>query len=296
MKQSLSLTICLLLSSSPFLRGESKLLKYEPRFHGSLPVVQQQLEADSVVTLPDTTVYPGRGLILSLALPGMGEWYAGAKTKALFFFGFEVAAWLSWKSFSDKGEAIESKYERFADEHWDLYDWWLRTPWLTSSYGDVVCKGTHHLSLFLPGQTSTISSDSLCGDWIDGVEVVRDHEYYENVGKYDQFVAGWSDLFASDGSNGWWEKEKSVGDSVEIIVMTDLKKDYINQRARANDAYRMATYTVTAIMFNHVVSGLDAFIETRRRKLGTELDTAVGLTFSPFTRSGVGGITFAIRW
>lgn len=277
-------------------QGKSGLLKYEPRFHGSFPTIQQETTEDSINVFPDTSIYPARGMILSLAVPGAGEWYAGAKRKAFFFFGLEVAAWLSWRSFSDRGEAIERKYEEFVDEHWDLYDWWLRTPWLTSTYGDVVCKGTHHINLFLPGQTSTISSDSLCGDWIDDVEVVKDHEFYENVGKYDQFVAGWSDLLGSDGSNGWWENEKSVGDSIEIIVMTDRKNNYINQRAQANDAYRMATYTVTAVMFNHVLSAFDAFIETRRRKLGTESKTAVGLTYSPFTRSGVGGIYFGIRW
>ncbi len=133
-----------LLSSLAPLLGESKLLKYEPRFHGAIQSLEEQAEADSVSAPPDS-IYPARGLILSLAMPGVGEWYAGAKTKALLFFGVEVAAWLSWKSFSEEGEAIERRYEQFADEHWDLFDWWLRTPWLTTTYGDVVCKGTHHL-------------------------------------------------------------------------------------------------------------------------------------------------------
>jgi hypothetical protein len=260
-------------------------------------LIQPEAKTDSAQIKVDSTIYPARGLILSMAIPGMGEWYAGAKKKALFFVGMEVAAWMSWRSFTKSGERIETEYELFANENWNLYQWWLRTPWLTSSYGDVVCEGTHHLKLFLPGQTATISSDSLCGwDWIEGVEVVKDHEFYENIGKYDQFVAGWSDLFKEDGNNGWWEKEKSVGDSVEILVMTDLKNNYLDQRADSNDAFRLATYTVSAIMFNHLISAFDAFIETRRRLLAPNTESALGLTFSPFARSGVGGISLAIRW
>ena len=287
----------MLILIGPLFSSGSKLLNYEPRFHGSLPLIQLEAEMDSTQAEADSTIYPARGLILSMAVPGMGEWYAGAKKKAIFFVGLEVAAWMSWRSFSKRGESIETEYEHFADDNWDLYQWWLRTPWLTSSYGDVICEGTHHLNLFLPGQTATISSDSLCGrDWIEGVEVVRDHEFYENIGKYDQFVSGWSDLFKEDGSNGWWEKEKSVGDSVEILVMTDFKNNYLDQRAESNDAYRLATYTVTAIMFNHLVSAFDAFIETRRRLLKPNTESAMGLTFSPFARSGIGGISLAIRW
>ena len=295
-KQIKQISVMLILIAPLFSSG-SKLLNYESRFHGPLPLIQLEAEMDSTQAEADSNIYPARGLILSMAVPGMGEWYAGAKKKAIFFVGLEVAAWMSWRSFSKRGESIETEYEHFADDNWDLYQWWLRTPWLTSSYGDVVCEGTHHLNLFLPGQTATISSDSLCGrDWIEGVEVVRDHEFYENIGKYDQFVSGWSDLFKEDGSNGWWEKEKSVGDSVEILVMTDFKNNYLDQRAESNDAYRLATYTVTAIMFNHLVSAFDAFIETRRRLLKPNTESAMGLTFSPFARSGIGGISLAIRW
>ena len=295
-KQIKQISVMLILIAPLFSSG-SKLLNYEPRFHGPLPLIQLEAEMDSAQAEADSTIYPARGLILSMAIPGMGQWYAGAKKKAIFFVGLEVAAWMSWRSFSKRGESIETEYEHFADDNWDLYQWWLRTPWLTSSYGDVICEGTHHLNLFLPGQTATISSDSLCGrDWIEGVEVVRDHEFYENIGKYDQFVSGWSDLFKEDGSNGWWEKEKSVGDSVEILVMTDFKNNYLDQRAESNDAYRLATYTITAIMFNHLVSAFDAFIETRRRLLKPNTESAMGLTFSPFARSGVGGISLAIRW
>lgn len=284
----------LLLTS--LLSGSSKLIPHQPRLHGPLPIVQPRSETDTTRTLQDSTMYPARGLILSLGVPGMGEWYAGARKKAALFIGVEVAAWAGWRSLMKDADRIEREYESFADEHWDLFQWWLRTPLLTTNYGDVVCEGTHHLDLFIHGQTATISSDSLCGGWIDGVEVVRNHEFYENVGKYDQFVAGWSDLYGEDGSQGWWEKEKTVGDSVEILVMTDLKNRYLNRREDANSKYRLAKYTITAIMFNHLFSAFDAFIETRRRSLSPKVESTVGLTFSPASYAGVGGLSLTLRW
>ena len=86
----------------------------------------------------------------------------------------------------------------------------------------------------------------------------------------------------------------TVGGKRESLWGTACK--YLDQRAESNDAYRLATYTVTAIMFNHLISAFDAFIETRRRLLAPNTESAMGLTFSPFARSGVGGISLAIRW
>ncbi len=97
----------------PLFSSGSKLLNYEPRFHGPLPLIQLEAEMDSAQAEADSTIYPARGLILSMAVPGMGEWYAGAKKKAIFFVGLEVAAWMSWRSFSKRGGKIGGEYEDY---------------------------------------------------------------------------------------------------------------------------------------------------------------------------------------
>ena len=50
--------------------------------------------------------------------------------------------------------------------------------------------------------------------WND-ILVIRDRDFYENIGKYDQFVGGWSDV-----STNWYWEEKDVGDSTEIVIKT----------------------------------------------------------------------------
>ena len=103
---NMKFVLTLFFLSISFLKGSTGLLNYNLRLHGPLPLIVQQSNIDSIEVSQDTSIYPARGLALSLAIPGMGQWYAGAKAKALFFFGLEVAGWMSWRSFSSAGEDI----------------------------------------------------------------------------------------------------------------------------------------------------------------------------------------------
>ena len=64
--------------SFSLLNGSNGLLKYNSRLHGPLPFIVQKSNIDSIEVSQDTSIYPARGLALSLAIPGMGQWYAGA--------------------------------------------------------------------------------------------------------------------------------------------------------------------------------------------------------------------------
>ncbi|MFQ6674100.1 MAG: hypothetical protein ACE5GH_04870, partial [Fidelibacterota bacterium] len=133
--------------------------------------------------------------------------------------------------------------------------------------------------------------------WIDGAQVVRNGEFYENIGKYDQFVAGWDDLYDENGKEGWWEEQKSVGDSVEVLVMTERRNRYLDMRQEHNRILQIAGYAVTSILFNHVISAMDAFLETRRRSGPLkELNASASLRFSPQTPHGVGGVSLTLSW
>ena len=272
----------------------SGLLEYRPRYHGGF-LLQDEAVPDSAEEAASVVKYPARGLVMSLTVPGLGQLYAGSKKKAALFAALELAGWATWRQMVVSGEDQLSKYEDFADTHWDIYQWWQRTSLLTSKYADVACHGTHHLRLLLPGE-AVVTSDSLCSGWIEGATVIANHEFYENIGKYDQFVAGWDDLFDADGNPAWWEREKSVGDSVEVLVMTERRDEYLSMRQEYNSLLQVASYAVSAIMFNHLISAIDAFRETNRRWGSPEIETSVGLFFSPVARRGVGGIALAVRW
>ncbi len=70
---------------------------------------------------------------------------------------------------------------------------------------------------------------------------------------------GWDDIL------DWYREEKTVEDTIEIILMTPNKNDYNEDRDKSNQYLKMANYAVTAIMFNHVISGIEAVITNQRQ-------------------------------
>jgi hypothetical protein len=263
-----------------------------------------------------TIVYPGKPLMMSLVLPGRGQLYNKEPLwKSGLFAGIELGSMVSIFYANKKADELRRDYQDFADENWNLHNWSTFTstsgPNVTTVNGMAFTDfeamnnytGTHHLMLHLTGgaanqfNTDLISSDSLgllveylgSGD----VSLVRDRHFYENIGKYDQFVGGWSDA-----STDWYWEEKDVGDSIEIVIKTPNKQDYLDQRYTANQWLSFAKYSVTALMFNHVISGLDAVWSPRRKaqKLKDETETDVSLIFNPYNPSGIGGISLSLSF
>ncbi len=58
-------------------------------------------------------INPGKALLLSAILPGMGELYAGNKLKAAIFFSIEVAAWTGVIYFYGQGKDKEETEQVF---------------------------------------------------------------------------------------------------------------------------------------------------------------------------------------
>ena len=52
--------------------------------------------------------------------------------------------------------------------------------------------------------------------------------------------------------------EKDVGDSLEIIIKTPKKQNYIDNRFKSNQMLTRVKYSITALMFNHVISGIES--------------------------------------
>ena len=293
------------------------LYNLDSRFHPVLSTSFFFLDQDS---LPGATemvepedslvVYPARPMLYSLILPGAGQWYNKSPAwKIGLFAGIEAASIFSGLQWKKKAEDIRLQYEIFADQNWDLETWvfnTLNTP--IGNYADVHINGTHKLTLVLSGSLAVqygnyVSSDSLENNahWVytNEVSVLRDRDFYENIGKYDQFVGGWIDCYGLANNQLWFEVEKDVGDSTEIIISTPNKENYVNQRGRSNDYLNMAKYAVSAVMFNHVISALEAVWSTQirnRTKKERKVQTNVGLLYNQHAKYGVGGIAVSLHW
>ncbi|MEE9166068.1 MAG: hypothetical protein V3U24_01180 [Candidatus Neomarinimicrobiota bacterium] len=302
MRVSFSVFLLALILTSVATAGESSLLVHRHEVNRGVGKTQDQAQTDTSESVPHGEIYPARGLILSLAIPGAGQWYAGEKTRSLVFAGLEVAGLVAWYRFRRKGEDKITDYERFADEHWSLQSWVEWAGYLYAQgeeYHDVIIDGTHHLKIILDGRL--VSSDTLGSpDWqgdLEALEVIRSSEFYENVGKYDQFVSGWDDIFNQNGEQAWELHYKDVGDTVEVIILTKNKRRYLDLRKDSNRAFQIAGYAVSAMMLNHVVSAIDAFWVTRRRAVDSpRINTSLRPLFTTKSKFGIAGISVSISW
>ncbi len=293
----------------------SPLDTYNPRF------VHQQQKFDftqnmSIVSdlsmdrVDSIKIYPGRPLIMSLLLPGAGQFYNhDSWLKIGAFAGVELTSVMAYFNFIDKANQLQSEYESFADLHWSIEDWVINTSEVMNRYpdlySDVRIDGTHSLLLHLPENMIEEHGEFVSSDILDslpewgyntdlGVTVVRDRDFYENIGKYDQFVGGWDDF----DPNNILAKEKDVGDSTEVIIVTSRKNKYLNTRYDSNQKLKMANYAITALLFNHVWSAIDAVLvaNKNKQKESNGVKTDVGLLYDGRTKYGIGGVSVSVKF
>jgi len=234
---------------------------------------------------------PGRAFLLSAILPGAGEFYAGAKWQALAFASVEVFSWIMYFNKKNKGEDLENKYIAFADDHWTLYDLWLNNSMgytmtgldgshiIHLEYNGEMYKGKpSYLDSVLVGWESYISS----GD----IQPVKTRDFYENIGKYDQFAGGWDDF----------TDYNAVSDSV--IKVSKHRDYYLTQRKNSNDALKMATNFATVIMFNHLISAFHAQIAAKNysSEKADRVSWHVGLVTDVRYRNPVRGVSLSVAF
>jgi len=200
---------------------------------------------------------PGRALLLSGILPGAGEFYAGSKKRAALFFGLEAAALTLYFSWDAKGNDLEDDFRAVADEEWDPWDY---LNWRTSTisrYSSI----THALpcsAYVAAAPTSASIPEALRG--CSGAET---QQYYELIGKYDQYVSGWSDLTDRDGN----PVHPTEVDSAENYL-SDLRLSYEDDRNDSNKYLKRASNISGFILVNHVLSAIDAARVARARASG----------------------------
>lgn len=59
----------------------------------------------------------GKNILLSLVLPGLGEWVAGEKGRAKIFMSFELGLWASYFGIREYANVLERDYLTFAAVH-----------------------------------------------------------------------------------------------------------------------------------------------------------------------------------
>lgn len=181
-----------------------------------------------------------KAFFYSMLVPGAGEYYAGSKIKAGVFLGLEALLWTSYFIYDGKGDDKKIEYRNYADDYYSPYtfmQWWET---LDSTEQDTF---SHRLP------------------WDDVRNTaIRDHEYYENIGKYDQFQLGWLDIDSyPPGVPG------GVSDTIGTM---GYRPTYLGLREDANNYYNTANTMIMLSLGNHIISAFDAALTAKKFNKG----------------------------
>lgn len=72
---------------------------------------------DNVVAEESKGSIGSKHILLSLVLPGLGEWVGGEKGRAKIFMGFELGLWISYFGIREYANVLERDYLTFAAVH-----------------------------------------------------------------------------------------------------------------------------------------------------------------------------------
>ena len=193
---------------------------------------------------------------LSLILPGAGQFYNKDYWKTAIFAVIEIAAISTAIIYDGKGDDQTESYKNFANstEGWDVdkYAEWSvdnarrinpgieeNDPVLNifDNNGDVIWSKLNNL-------------ETTIGSWYSHqLAPFDDQQYYEMIGKYQQFNPGWSDYNDADYPPDGYTYPDPV---------TSTFSWYADERGKANDYYNVASTAVIIVVANHVLSAVEA--------------------------------------
>jgi len=185
------------------------------------------------------------GTILSVLVPGAGEFYAKSYVKAAIFFGVELLSWGAFAMYQIKGDNQTDKFEGYADQYWSVRQY---AGWLVSEG----FEGAGGINPNEPDLEVLRQQIMVCErvNFSHTLPEYHSQQFYELIGKYQNFQAGWTNLaHIPTRTQGpyWYETYK---DPVFI--------NYSNERQKANDYYNYAKTGIIVVVLNHILSAADA--------------------------------------
>jgi hypothetical protein len=161
--------------------------------------------------------------------------------------------------YTSKGDQQTTLFQDYADAHWSVVRY---AQWIQDNTSKLNPDVTGFTGWLVPGTETLQPWDRVNWDVINNVEnriaqitgngfthlLPRrpQQQYFELIGKYPQFAAGWDDSGVM---------------TVERILKSDVSQrflDYAAMRGKANDFYNIATTGSALLIVNHLLSALDA--------------------------------------
>jgi hypothetical protein len=186
--------------------------------------------------------------LLSLVIPGAGEFYAGSYWETAIFVAVEAAVITTAVIYDRKGDDQTEVFQNYADDYqnpdhnWSVvkYAEWIIAHKLNGVDPGIITSTNESLP---PWQRVNWSVLNAHESGSHHLELHGEQQYYEMIGKYHQFAPGWNDFPETQTS-----PEPISGNF----------RHYAGLRGKANDYYNVASKAVIGIYVNHFLSAIDA--------------------------------------
>ena len=230
---------------------------------------------------------PVLAAVFSAIIPGTGELYAGSYVLAGLFAALEGAGWYFMADQNKRGDDKTVEFEAYADRHWNVVKY---AEWLNANAKDFP-GGENAVQIAIDPDVSLPPWQRVNWEQMHTTEMAipqfshrlppyGDQQYYELIGKYNQYSYGWDDKTEGD----YWNP------SDRFLFYSGLRGD-------ANSHYDTADLLVNLIFLNHVLSAVDAAWAAARFNEHVELHSGAGLQRLPDGRADlVANATFTLRF
>jgi len=210
-----------------------------------------------------------KAAVLSLLVPGAGQFYVGDKVRAVPFFLVDVAGWATYFGFRSQGNKREDEYRVFADQHWDARSYYVFLDTAlgafdssrgipsdfeptTRAYDSRLNELSESDVYLVIGPGFIFSHHVPTREGEDPNNFQKNLEYYESIGKYDQFFAGWDDL-----AN---------------------RRSYLGMRADANTSFSRSKIGLIVSLADRLVAAVDAALAAQRYNKKVSKDKEIELS------------------
>ncbi len=176
----------------------------------------------------------GLKVLASAVLPGAGEALSGYR-RGYLMMALDIFAWTRVAKYHGDGKDLSDEYYAFADLHYS-------DEMLVEAYDpfSIDQERSGEGDIYFPGYPDISDVADLDGNLPLYVTKEEDRrEYYENLGKWDQFIFGWDDYTRAsvDHPEYDYEPTRTISDLRQPWVSKN-REIYRDMRDAANDAYQ----------------------------------------------------------
>ncbi|MBS4029620.1 MAG: hypothetical protein KGZ58_13415 [Ignavibacteriales bacterium] len=226
---------------------------------------------------------------LSFLLPGAGEYYTESFWQSGIFFAAEVTGITVGLVYNNKAIDQTTFFKSYADKHWNVvkYVEWIYeniSTWgITNEYptiDEIIIANNQYPWKRVNWNKITELERAIGGSFSHTLPRRPEQQYYELIGKYHQFRAGWSDYDSTFA-------DYTIPNRRDAAISPNFTY-YSKERGKANDYYTIAKRAVNLVLLNHILSAIDAAISANvfNNQFSSQLQfqeerTAYGISYNP---------------